>query len=214
MIYNTSLAGFCSSCIGFCGLDQKMNGQVAQKFSDYYEKWMSQLEDLVKIFLLLSRDCHQEAGFETIVNKFTAHHKELYMIKWSLAHEDVLAFFNPIWLSPLENAYLWVTGWKPSMAFRLVDTLSKSDRQCGGSLRGMTEEQAKMIEALKVKIGLEEEGVEREMERQQVSVADRKIVELVKLEIQAKRSGSAEAVAKVNELVEASLKGMLAGWRR
>lgn len=188
-----------------------MSSQVAQKFSDYYEKWMSQLEDDLTILLLVSRDRHQETGYEAIVNKFTAHHKEFYMIKWALAHEDVLAFFNPVWLSPLENAYIWITGWKPSMAFRLVDTLSKAERQSGGSLRGMTEEQVKMIEALRVKIELEEERVEREMERQQVSVADRKMVELVKLEIQAKKNGGAEAVRKVNELVELALKGMLEG---
>lgn len=75
----------------------------------------------------------------------------------------------------------------------------------------MTGEQVKMIEALRVKIGLEEERVEREMERQQVSVADRKMVELVKLEIQAKKNGGAEAVRKVNELVELAMKGMLEG---
>ncbi|XP_073057526.1 protein DOG1-like 4 [Primulina eburnea] len=191
-----------------------MNSQVAERFTNYYEKWMSQLEDLLKILLLVSRDSHQEAGYEAIVNKFTSHHKELYTIKWALADEDVLAFFHSVWLSPLENAYLWITGWKPSMAFRLVDTLSKSERQSGGSLRGITEEQVKKIEALRVKIGLEEERVEREMERQQVSVADRKMVELVKLEIQAKKNGSPEAVTKVNELVEVALKVMLAGLQK
>ncbi|XP_075482649.1 protein DOG1-like 4 [Primulina tabacum] len=192
-----------------------MNSQVAERFTNYYAKWMSQLEDLLKILLLVSRDCHQEAGYEAIVNKFTSHHKELYMIKWALADEDILAFFHSVWLSPLENAYLWITGWKPSMAFRLVDTLiSKSERQSGGSLRGMTDEQVEKIEALRVKIGLEEERVESEMERQQVSVADRKMVELVKLEIQAKKNGSPEAVTKVNELVEVALKGMLAGLQK
>ncbi|XP_073301025.1 protein DOG1-like 4 [Primulina huaijiensis] len=188
-----------------------MSIQVANKFSDYYEKWMRQLEDDLKILLLVSRDRHQETGYEAIVNKFTAHHKELYMIKWALAHEDVLAFFNPVWLSPLENAYLWITGWKPSMAFRLVDTLRKAERQSAGSLHGMTDDQLKMVEDLRVKIGVEEERVEREMERQQVSVADRKMVELVKLEIQAKKNGGVEAVEKVNELVELALKGMLEG---
>ncbi|XP_073154180.1 protein DOG1-like 4 [Henckelia pumila] len=189
--------------------------QAAERFSDYYEKWMMELEDLLKILLLVSRDRHQEAGYEAMVNKFTAHHKDFYMIKWALAEEDVLAFFNPIWLSPLENAYMWITGWKPSMAFRLIETLSNAaERQCGGSLRGMTEEQGKKMEALRVKIGVEEERVEREMERQQVSVADRKMVELVKLEIQAKKRGGEEAVEKVNGMVEAALKGMLAGLER
>ena len=47
-------------------------------------------------------------------------------LKWAGAHEDVLAFFSPAWLSPLENACLWVTGWKPSMVFQVIDRLRKT----------------------------------------------------------------------------------------
>ncbi|KAL0407434.1 UNVERIFIED_CONTAM: protein DOG1-like 4 [Sesamum latifolium] len=155
-----------------------MKTQVEEKFSDFYGKWMDQLEHLLQLLLVVSRDEHsQEAGYQSMVNKLTAHHKEYYTFKWAAAHEDVLAFFAPVWLSPLENAYLWV----------------------------------KKIEALRVKIKVEEERVEREMERQQVGMADRKMVELATLERQAKKNGGAAAVAQVNGLVEVALKGLLAG---
>ncbi|KAL0352967.1 UNVERIFIED_CONTAM: protein DOG1-like 4 [Sesamum angustifolium] len=138
-----------------------------------------------------------------IVNKLTAHHKQYYTFKWAAAHEDVLAFFTPVWLSRLENAHLWVTGWKPSLAFRLVESLRNArPPAAAASLAGMTEEQVKKIEALRVKIKVEEERVEREMERQQVGMADRKMVELVRQERLAEKNGGA---------VEVAVRGMLGG---
>ncbi|KAI3456142.1 hypothetical protein Pfo_012805 [Paulownia fortunei] len=189
-----------------------MKIQVEEKFSDFYERWMGQLEGHLRLLLVVSRDHSQDAACEAMYNKLTAHHKEYYTFKWAAAHEDVLAFFTPLWLSPLENAYLWITGWKPSMAFRLVESLRKAPWQAGGaSLAGMTEEQVKKIEALKAKIKVEEERVEREMERQQVAMADRKMVELARLESLAKKKGDSAAVSQVNGLVEVAVKGLLGG---
>ncbi|KAI3466744.1 hypothetical protein Pfo_023407 [Paulownia fortunei] len=182
-----------------------MKTQVEEKFSDFYGKWMGKLEDLLQLLLVVSREHSQEEGYEALVNKLTAHHKEYYKFKWAAAHEDVLAFFTPVWLSPLENAHLWITGWKPSIAFRLIESLRSA------RLSGMTEEQVKKIEALRVKIKVEEERVEREMERQQVAMADRNMVELARLESRAKKSGSSAAVTQVNGLVEVALQGLLAG---
>ncbi|KAK4491586.1 hypothetical protein RD792_002339 [Penstemon davidsonii] len=194
-----------------------MRTQVEQNFSNFYDKWMRQLEDLLQLLLVVSKEhTDQEAGYEAVVDRLTAHHKEFYKFKWAAAHEDVLSVFTPVWLSPLENAYLWVTGWKPSMAFRLVESLRGAQTPATGSLAGMTEEQVKKMEALRAKMKVEEERVEREMERQQVAMADRKLVELARLERRAKTSegGSAAAVAQVDGLVEVALKGLLVGLER
>lgn len=74
----------------------------------------------------------------------------------------------------------------------------------------MTEEQARKIEELRKRTRMEEEKVEREMERQQVAMADRKMVELVKLTTRARNGGGGggDAVAEV------ALKGVLAGLER
>ncbi|KAL7243556.1 hypothetical protein ACSBR1_015871 [Camellia fascicularis] len=79
------------------------------------------LRDL-QVILRVSSEASKESDYEALVAKLTTH-KAYNIAKWALAYEDVLAFFVPIWLSPLENAYHWVTGWKPLMAFRLVDSL-------------------------------------------------------------------------------------------
>ncbi|KAL3851396.1 hypothetical protein ACJIZ3_013278 [Penstemon smallii] len=192
-----------------------MRTQVEENFSNFYDKWMRQLEDLLQLLLVVSKEHTQEAGYEAVVDRLTAHHKEFYTVKWATAHEDVLSVFTPVWLSPLENAYLWVTGWKPSMAFRLVESLRGAQNPATGSLAGMTEEQVKKMEALRGKMKVEEERVEREMERQQVAMADRKLVELARLERRAKsEGGSAAAVVQVDGLVEVALKGLLVGLER
>ncbi|KAJ9168698.1 hypothetical protein P3X46_020194, partial [Hevea brasiliensis] len=64
------------------------------------------------------------------------------------------------------------------------------------------------IEALRVKIRLEEEKVEKEMKRQQVAVADRKMVEVVRLVVRVKNG---EQVRQVEVLVQVALKGVMAG---
>jgi len=66
----------------------------------------------------------------------------------------------------------------------------------------MTEEQDKKLEEMKMRIKMEEEKVEGEMERQQVAMADRKMVQLAKLtsRVGSRRGGGgggADAVAEV-----------------
>ncbi|KAD3068815.1 hypothetical protein R6Q59_017188 [Mikania micrantha] len=159
-----------------------------EKFSDFHEKWVSQLEEYFK-FLVQDSYTHQP-DYETLIAKLTTHHKNYYRVKWAAALDDVCAFFTPVWLTPLENAFLWVTGWKPSAVFRFVDTL----RRTGKGLVDLTEEQVKKIEVLRVMIKMEEEKVEREMERQQVGMADRRMVEMVRV---ASGGGDGDALVAV-----------------
>ncbi|KAG6407271.1 hypothetical protein SASPL_130257 [Salvia splendens] len=186
-----------------------MDSQGEEKFSEFYERWIRQLEGHLRLLLVAPPQQQQqhsgEADFRPIVNKLTAHHKEYYRIKWASAQNDALPFFAPEWLSPLENAYLWVTGWKPSLAFRLLDSLKEARSESGSSLAGLSEDQVRGIEALRVRIKAEEERVEREMERQQVAMADRKMVELARLDGEA---------AEVEVEVEVALKGLVAGMEK
>jgi hypothetical protein len=184
-----------------------MKTQVEERFSEFYLKWIFQLEEHVQQLLRMPKANLNESELQDLVSRFTTHYKEYYTVKWGCAHEDVLALFCPVWLSPLENAYLWVTGWKPSMAFQVIDTLRKSV-VAGASMFDMSETKVKKIEELRLKIRLEEEKVEREMERLQVAMADRKMVELARL---ASRVKSGDVVGQVDGLVEVALKGLLGG---
>ncbi|XVE51473.1 hypothetical protein DITRI_Ditri02bG0043700 [Diplodiscus trichospermus] len=189
---------------------EEMKTPVGERFSEFFHKWICQLDDYLHQLLMVSKESLCEAEQQVLVSKLTAHYKEFYTVKWAVAHEDVLAVYCPIWLSKLENAYSWLTGWKPSMIFRLVESMKKT-RVPGPGLAELTEEQVRKIEQLRMKIKLEEEKVEREMERQQVAMADRKMVELVRM---ASRIRNGELVGQVDGLAEVALKGTLAGLER
>ncbi|XP_062096996.1 protein DOG1-like 4 [Humulus lupulus] len=190
-----------------------MKTKVEEKFSEFFEKWFVQLEEYLQQLLTLSNlettMIQSEPELQAMVSRVTAHVKAYYTTKWAAAHDDVLAFFSPVWLSPLENAYLWVTDWKPSSVFRLIESLRMSHVS---KMKYLTEPQRKDIEELRVKIRLEEEKVEREMERQQVAMANRRMVELARL---ASGGVTAGALAgHVEGLVEVALKGILCGLER
>lgn len=183
-----------------------MTTQFEERFSEFFEKWVCQLEQVQHQLLKLSKQdalLHNEAELQALVSKVTTLHKEYYTAKWAAAHQDVLAFFCPVWSSPLEKAFSWLTGWKPSMLFQLMrKTL----------LGNVSEQQLKKIEELRLKIRFEEERVEREMERQQVAMADQKMVELARLTARVRNGGG--AVAEVEGLVDVAMKVMLSGLER
>ncbi|KAF2303221.1 hypothetical protein GH714_014779 [Hevea brasiliensis] len=94
-----------------------MKTKVEERFSEFFEKWMCQLDEYLQHLRRASEDYRAKTG-----------------------------------LSPVE----------------------------------LTQEQMRKVEALRVKTRIEEEKVEREMERQQVAVADRKMAELVRLLVRVK----------------------------
>ncbi|KAF2303095.1 hypothetical protein GH714_013719 [Hevea brasiliensis] len=107
----------------------------------------------------------------------------------------------------LENANSWVFGWKSSAVLKLVNSIRTNGVPSSSPVE-LTQEQMRKVEALRVKIRLEEEKVERETERQQVAVVDRKMAELVRLVVRVKNG---EQVRQVEGLVQVALKGVMAG---
>ncbi|XP_050208319.1 protein DOG1-like 4 [Mercurialis annua] len=191
-----------------------MKNQVEERFCEFFERWICQLDDYFhQLMQILSNErvktvttthyCDNQQELQALIPKVTQHHKEYYAMKWALAHEDVFAFFSPVWLSPLETACSWITGWKPSAAFKLVDSLRANNQS---TLAELTHDQVSQIEELRMKIKSEEEKVERDMERQQVAIADRKMVELSRLVFEV----SGNQVSQVEELARVALNGLMA----
>ncbi|KAJ4981773.1 hypothetical protein NE237_032610 [Protea cynaroides] len=184
-----------------------MKSQVQVRFSEFYEQWLNQHEANLKELISVPRDLSHDQLHRALVSKVGAHFKQYYTIKWAAAKDDVLGFFCPTWFTPLENAYHWITDWKPSMLFRLITTL-RHTKVPGPSLADMTEEQLKKIEEFQLRIRTEEDRVEREMERQQVSIADKPMVDLARLATQV---SNGEVVGQLDIYVDATLRSLLGG---
>ncbi|KAF3532679.1 hypothetical protein DY000_02037358 [Brassica cretica] len=178
-----------------------MRNRVEEKFLEFYESWIFQLEQYLHQLLIAHNNINTMSEIELrgLISKLTAHHKAYYTAKWAAIGEDILAFFGPVWLNPLEKSCFWLTGWKPSTAFRMLDRLRKSWRPTVV----LVEAQVRRLEELRVKTRFDEERIETEMERYQVAMADRKMVELARLGC---RVGGVEGESTV--LVEAAVKGL------
>ncbi|KAL1224787.1 Protein DOG1-like 4 [Cardamine amara subsp. amara] len=177
-----------------------MRNQVEEKFLGFYESWIFQLEQyLHQLLIAHDNNTMSEIELRALISKLTTHHKAYYTAKWAAIREDVLAFFGPVWLNPLEKASFWLTGWKPSTAFRMLERLRKSWRPTVV----LVDAEVKKLEELRLRTKFEEQKIEREMERYQVAMADRKMVELARLGCHV----SEESVV----VVEAAVKGLATG---
>ncbi|KAK1591998.1 hypothetical protein Q3G72_017355 [Acer saccharum] len=196
------------------GAEDIMRNQVVEeKFVEFCKKWVTQHDENLQLLLRASREQSlNEAEQQALVSRMTTHIKEYYTVKWAMAREDVLVFYNPVWISTLESGCFWYTGWKPSSVFRLVESIKKK-WEVGPRLDDLTELQAKKIEELRLRIRLEEEKVDRDMERQQVTLADRKMMELSRLAARFRREGDSTSAGSkhVDGLVGIALKSLMNG---
>ncbi|KAI4297444.1 hypothetical protein L6164_037335 [Bauhinia variegata] len=174
-----------------------MQNLADNRFFQFYEKWLLKLEKIANELIQFIRSRNQtmtnDSQLKHLFCRATSHIKEFYTVKWAEARENCLPFFAPVWLTPLENSYLWVTGFQPSaVVFPLVDTMMNQPAPVAGTdpslLFRVTPEQARSIEELKIRIKREEEKVNKQMQRihRCWSVADRRREELVNLTMQVK----------------------------
>ncbi|KAJ8626623.1 hypothetical protein MRB53_019930 [Persea americana] len=175
-----------------------------EHFGDFYEEWMRKHEENLQQLLSVPRDSTHEPQQRAMVARAIGHITHYYAIKRAAAHASVLALFSPTWLTSFEIACLWMTGWKPSLAFRLVDTLRRVVAP-GMGLGGLSDAQLRRIEQMQAVTRTEEEKVEMEMERQQMALAGRRMVELSQITARA-RDGEV-----VEGMVEVALEGVMKG---
>ncbi|GFY87486.1 hypothetical protein Acr_05g0011250 [Actinidia rufa] len=69
----------------------------------------------------------ESTQLRSLIDRVIEHYENYYRAKSRWAKEDVLAMLSPSWRSTLEDAFLWIGGWRPSMAFHLL--YSKSGLQ-------------------------------------------------------------------------------------
>ncbi|KAL1822996.1 hypothetical protein ACET3Z_009774 [Daucus carota] len=186
-----------------------------ENFSAFYERWITQLGEYVDMLSQLSNqpfDSNNKSNVEAVVEKVITHHKKYYSAKWAAAHQNALPFFRPRWLSPMEHGNLWFTGWKPFIAFGLLDTMRRNQVPGLSTLKELSEEQLEKIEKLKIEIKIEERKVERDMERQQMVIAYEPSAQLAQLMAQV--SDGEIAMADIDGLVDSNMRSFAAGMEK
>ncbi|CAI0440639.1 unnamed protein product [Linum tenue] len=139
-------------------------------------------------------------------------YEHYYRAKSLSVHQDVLAMLSPSWRSTLEDAFLWIGGWRPSMAFHVI--YSKSGLQFETGLRDILQgiptddladlsgEQLRRIDELQRRTVREEREITEDMAKVQESAADSSMVDLSHSVSQMMRNGGSPSM---DERVDSTL---------
>ncbi|XP_009757325.1 protein DELAY OF GERMINATION 1-like [Nicotiana sylvestris] len=164
-------------------------------FHKFFETWLAEQNQELKELVSASRDVSkdnnivvEERVLVPLIERVIQHYEGYYGEKSKYTEEDVFGMLNPTWRSNLEGAFLWIGGWRPSMAFHLL--YSKSGLQfeprlpqlirgiTTGDLGDLSPDQISKVDELQKKTIREEKDSSEKLAKVQETVADASMVEL------------------------------------
>ncbi|KAM7518850.1 hypothetical protein LguiB_017812 [Lonicera macranthoides] len=168
---------------------QADNLTVQKNFQDFFEKWIVEQKEHLHELISMSKSPNQaDSSVQNLVNHVLNHYEEYYKVKSDSANENAFVMLSPSWTTILENGFLWIGGWRPTMAFQLL--YSKSGLQLEtrldeliqgiqtGDLGDLSPNQMTRADRLQRKTIKEEREITEKMAKQQETVADSEMVEL------------------------------------
>lgn len=143
-------------------------------FSEFFHNWEIQHRRyLVRLLESQSQSQSELVVTQQLVEQVLRHYQDYYDEKSKAAESDVFLMFSPPWFSSYERTLLWVSGFKPSVTFRLV-------KECvGGEL---SDDQKGRIAVVRDETRRMEREIEQAMASVQESVAAPSFCGLVKRE--------------------------------
>ncbi|KAG0483620.1 hypothetical protein HPP92_011704 [Vanilla planifolia] len=217
---------------------------ACENFAQFFETWLAeQKRDLQSLHSAASfppprtRDeaSARDRRLRPLIASVLSSYEHYYTAKAASARRDVLPMFTPTWTSSTENLFLWIGGWRPSMAFQLLYS------KCGVQIEsGITElvgnldandlgdidtDQLRRIDELHRRtVRLEREKSEEAAAAQEM-VADSNMVgishaitemrggdgeEMMEVEMKAKMEAMGKVLEKADGLRMETLKGLVA----
>ncbi|KAF8404077.1 hypothetical protein HHK36_008954 [Tetracentron sinense] len=172
------------------------------RFQKFFECWLVEQNQHLQELLSASRDRNNNASaartestreeeervLRPLINRVIRHYEDYYRAKSRCAKQDALSMLSPSWITTLEDAFLWIGGWRPTMAFHLL--YSKSGLQLEarlsdiirglstGDLADLSPRQLAQVDELQRRTIREEKEITEKMAKHQETVADSSMVEL------------------------------------
>ncbi|XP_068667245.1 protein ZW2-like [Aristolochia californica] len=168
-------------------------------FESFFRQWLLNQEEYLR--QLLSARHHggqQQQELESLLSRVLRHYQNYYDEKSRCAHVDVLQFFSPLWLTALEKTFLWIGGWKPSLAFRILDN----------SVGGLSPEEMRSIQQLRAETRVRELELTEELAKIQESLGGQTVLEQAK-RVGKLKDGVGREVEVVLEPLHLSLEALL-----
>ncbi|KAL5188610.1 Protein DOG1-like 3 [Glycine soja] len=191
----------------------------SESFHKFFECWISeQKQHLKDLLAAASTQLISDEELHALNDKVVEHYEYYYKAKSRCAKQDVLAMLSPTWMSSLEEAFLWIGGWRPSMAFHLIYSKSglqfeaRLDEVLQGlrthDLGDLSASQLAQLDEMQRRTILEEREITDLMARHQETVADASMVELshvVSEMIRANQRGEVDQSKEIEDKVESTL---------
>ncbi|XP_057539139.1 protein DOG1-like 3 [Amaranthus tricolor] len=167
-----------------------------KSFGGFFETWLHEQErDLEELKAATkahseSTQCSAElTQFQCeLIRRVMSHYENYYRVKSESTTENVLGMMSPSWRSSLEDAFLWVGGWRPSIAFHLLYSVSGLQFEAGLSellggvstcdLGDLSPSQLSKIDELQRQTIREERELTEILAVHQETVADSSMVQL------------------------------------
>ncbi|XP_076902871.1 protein DOG1-like 4 [Bidens hawaiensis] len=163
-----------------------------QIFHRFFDGWLVELNTNLQqlISAANNHNCDpNDSVLRLLIAQSVTHYEEYYRMKSVAAKGDVISMFSPTWLTSLEDAFLWIAGWRPTTVIHLL--YSKSGIQFEASLTnliipvftsddlgGLSLSQINLVDELQKKTVREERNISEKMATVQESAADKSMVEL------------------------------------
>ncbi|QCD84881.1 protein DOG1-like 4 isoform X2 [Vigna unguiculata] len=194
------------------------NGAETESFHQFFECWISEQNQHLKELLVAESSQLTGEELQALSEKVVEHYEYYYKAKSRCAKQDVLAMLSPPWMSSLEEAFLWIGGWRPSMAFHLL--YSKSGLQFEArfneliqglkthDLGDLSASQIAELDEMQRRTISEEREITDLMASHQETLADASMVELSHVAsemIRGNEGGEVEESKVIEEKVESAL---------
>ncbi|KAF5763214.1 putative transcription factor TGA like domain-containing protein [Helianthus annuus] len=194
----------------------------SESFNTFFENWLreqnSHLEELVTAANNHNHNHNNnenDSALLQLIEKVVRQYEQYYRTKSDWEKRDAIAMYAPSWLSNLEDAFLWIGGWRPTLAIHLLYSILgiQVDAKLHDLIRGITtgdlsdlaSKQMEKIDELHRKIIHEERVLTEKLAKVQETAADRSMVELSIAVSEMMRNGGGdggESEERVQEVLE------------
>ncbi|KAI3852087.1 hypothetical protein MKW98_020086 [Papaver atlanticum] len=135
-------------------------------FETFFTGWLIRQKNYLDQLMSAGKNFQNisEMELRSLVFQILTHYQQYYTAKVTAARKDVFVMFAPPWFSSYELTYLWITGFKPSLAFKILDkSVVNQDK--------LSDEQLEALCRLRVQTKAAERVLNNEMARVQESLA-------------------------------------------
>ncbi|MQM14146.1 hypothetical protein Taro_047069 [Colocasia esculenta] len=188
-------------------------------FAKFFEQWLAEQDRILQLLLATASPSQnsnvnddeeerqrREQNVRSLVDQVLNHYVQYYSAKKASARRDAAAVFDPRWRSSSEKMFMWVAGWRPTMAIQLLysmtglqlqhrlDDLLQGQGVSTGDLADLSADQIARVDELHRKTVEREREITEEAAQVQETVVGNVVVELshVLTEMKAHLPGEGE----------------------